>query len=33
MAKSKKGGRKGGKREKKNIPHAVAHIRATFVMP
>jgi len=30
MAKSKKGGRKGGKREKKNIPHAVAHIRATF---
>ena len=30
MAKSKKGSRKGGKREKKNIPHAVAHIRATF---
>ncbi len=30
MAKSKKGSRKGGKREKKNIPHAVAHIQATF---
>ena len=30
MAKSAKGGRKGGKREKKNIPHAVAHIQATF---
>jgi len=30
MAKSSKGGRKGGKREKKNIPHAVAHIQATF---
>ncbi len=30
MAKSKKAGRKGGKREKKNIPHAVAHIQATF---
>jgi small subunit ribosomal protein S11 len=30
MAKATKGGRKGGKREKKNIPHAVAHIRATF---
>ena len=30
MAKSTKGGRKGGKREKKNIPHGVAHIRATF---
>ncbi len=30
MAKSKKSSRKGGKREKKNIPHAVAHIQATF---
>ena len=30
MAKTSKGGRKGGKKEKKNIPHAVAHIRATF---
>ena len=30
MAKSKKGSSKGGKREKKNIPHAVAHIQATF---
>jgi small subunit ribosomal protein S11 len=30
MAKSTKGGRKGGKREKKNIPHGVAHIQATF---
>jgi small subunit ribosomal protein S11 len=30
MAKSTKGGKKGGKKEKKNIPHGVAHIRATF---
>ena len=31
MAKTSKGGRKGGgKKEKKNIPHAVAHIHATF---
>jgi small subunit ribosomal protein S11 len=30
MAKSSKGGRKGGKKEKKNIPHGVAHIHATF---
>ena len=31
MAKTAKKGRKGaGKREKKNIPHAVAHIHATF---
>jgi small subunit ribosomal protein S11 len=30
MAKSTKGGRKGGKKERKNIPHGVAHIRATF---
>ncbi len=28
MAKSK--GRKGGKREKKNVPHGIAHIEATF---
>ncbi len=31
MAKAAKKGRKGGgKREKKNVPHAVAHIHATF---
>jgi small subunit ribosomal protein S11 len=30
MAKASKGGRKGGKKEKKNIPHGVAHIHATF---
>ena len=30
MAKSSKSGKKGGKKEKKNVPHAVAHIRATF---
>jgi small subunit ribosomal protein S11 len=30
MAKSSKSGRKGGKKEKKNIPHGVAHIHATF---
>jgi len=30
MAKSSKGGKKGGKKEKKNIPHGVAYIRATF---
>jgi len=30
MAKSTKSARKGGKRERKNVPHAVAHIRATF---
>jgi small subunit ribosomal protein S11 len=30
MAKASKGGRKGGKRERKNIPHGVAHIRASF---
>jgi small subunit ribosomal protein S11 len=29
MAKSSKG-KKGGKKEKKNVPHAVVHIRATF---
>ena len=29
MAKSTKG-KKGGKKEKKNVPHAVVHIRATF---
>jgi len=31
MAKAAKApGKKGGKKEKKNIPHAVAHIQATF---
>jgi len=30
MAKASKSGRKGGKKEKKNIPHGVAHIHATF---
>ena len=31
MAKSSKaGGKKGGRREKKNVPHGVAHIHATF---
>lgn len=30
MAKSTKGGKKGGRREKKNVPHAVVHIKATF---
>ena len=30
MAKATKGGKKGGKKEKKNIPHGVAHIHATF---
>jgi small subunit ribosomal protein S11 len=30
MAKAKKAGRKGGRKEKKNVPHAVAHIHATF---
>jgi small subunit ribosomal protein S11 len=30
MAKTTKGGKKGGKKEKKNIPHGVAHIHATF---
>ena len=30
MAKAQKSGRKSGRREKKNIPHGVAHIRATF---
>jgi small subunit ribosomal protein S11 len=30
MAKSTKSGRKGGKREKKNVPHGVCHIQATF---
>jgi small subunit ribosomal protein S11 len=29
MAQDRKGGRKG-RRERKNVPHAVAHIRATF---
>jgi small subunit ribosomal protein S11 len=30
MAKSSKGGKKGGKKEKKNVPHGVCHIHATF---
>jgi len=30
MAKAAKAGRKGGKRERKNVPHAVAHIQASF---
>ena len=30
MAKSSKSGKRGAKKEKKNVPHAVAHIRATF---
>ncbi len=30
MAKATKGGKKGGRREKKNVPHAVVHIKATF---
>jgi small subunit ribosomal protein S11 len=30
MAKSSKSGKKGGKKEKKNVPHGVAHIQATF---
>jgi len=30
MAKTSKAGKKGGKKEKKNVPHGVAHIRATF---
>jgi small subunit ribosomal protein S11 len=31
MAKSSKaGGKKGGRRERKNVPHGVAHIHATF---
>jgi small subunit ribosomal protein S11 len=30
MAKSTKGGKKSGKKEKKNVPHAVVHIHATF---
>jgi small subunit ribosomal protein S11 len=30
MAKSTKAGRKGAKREKKNIPHGIAHIQASF---
>lgn len=30
MAKTIRGGKKGGRREKKNVPHGVVHIRATF---
>ena len=28
MAKSDKGGKKGGKKEKKNVPHGIAFIQA-----
>jgi len=30
MAKTTKGGKKGGKKEKKNVPHGIAYIQATF---
>ena len=30
MAKAQKGAKRGGRKEKKNIPHGVAHIHATF---
>ena len=30
MAKTIRGGKKGGRREKKNVPHGIVHIRATF---
>ena len=30
MAKSTRSGKKGGRREKKNVPHGIVHIRATF---
>ena len=30
MAKATKGGKRTAKKEKKNVPHGVAHIRATF---
>jgi small subunit ribosomal protein S11 len=30
MAKTTKGGKKGGKKEKKNVPHGIAFIQATF---
>ncbi|MCP3982626.1 MAG: 30S ribosomal protein S11 [bacterium] len=30
MAKANKGAKKGGRKEKKNIPHGVAHVKATF---
>lgn len=30
MAKTSKGGKKGGKKEKKNVPHGIAYIQATF---
>ncbi|MBD3867741.1 MAG: 30S ribosomal protein S11 [Acidobacteria bacterium] len=30
MAKAIRGGKKGGRREKKNVPHGIVHIRATF---
>jgi len=30
MAKSTKGGKKGGKKEKKNVPHGIAFVLASF---
>lgn len=30
MAKAQKRGKKGGRKEKKNVPHAIAHVHATF---
>ncbi len=30
MAKTIRGGKKGVRREKKNVPHGIVHIRATF---
>jgi len=30
MAKSTKGGKKGGKKEKKNVPHGIAFVQASF---
>jgi len=30
MAKTTKGGKKGGKKEKKNVPHGIAFVQASF---
>jgi small subunit ribosomal protein S11 len=30
MAKAQKRGKKSGRKEKKNVPHAIAHVHATF---
>ena len=30
MAKAQKRGKKGGRKERKNVPHAIAHVHATF---